>query len=685
MTTINDIANMANVSTSTVSHVVNKTRYVSPELAERVEKAIRELEHPPNFVVKKANVIPPKKTTKYILLIISNKKSNFQKQIEHKIEQNLKGSGYSLLTFSSGEEPQSTKTFFLNLLGTGTISGVILFSDEQDFFTQEVLSSQRLPAVILGDSSADFLADTIISDTADGAYKAVKHLVQNGHEHIAFIGNSGEAQSKRLQGYQKALEDYGIEYRPSYVYPALHNESKIFSALDALFSGYTTPSALFVANYSVIIPILKYIDSHNIACPNDVSIVSFNDFEWAPLLTPPITTIEQRADEFGKLATETIISRIERGEPANSPALRDSYKEWSLTTKINVRESTCGIGRGPFGEKAESPSSLTLSDAEMAEIRGKKLTAAISFHYAGKAWMELHLKGIKEIFDNLGISLIATTDAHFDPELQCKQLDSLRTLEPDIIIAMPTDNEKTSEAFLRIAASPSKLIFISIVPDGLTPGDYVTCVSVNERSHGRNMGHGLGDYMLRHGLNHLALIMHDANFYATRQRDSAAEQVINEEYPEFIICGKLLFKAEDDVYKKTLALLNRHPEIEALYVSWDGPAAKVMAALSELGRTDVCIVTGDLDHADALNMAKGGMIKMISAQCPYEQGQAIAMAAANASLEKTTPPFIGIEPISVTPDNLLKSWKRVFKEEPSPELRQTFHDNPNYIFIEGEK
>ncbi len=87
---------------------------------------------------------------------------------------------------------------------------------------------------------------------------------------------------------------------------------------------------------------------------------------------------------------------------------------------------------------------LMLSEEEIQSIRLKKAMAVISFNYAGKAWMELHLKGIRNIFDNLGISIIGTTDAHFDPQLQCRQLESLRMLEPDIFIAIPTDHKITA-------------------------------------------------------------------------------------------------------------------------------------------------------------------------------------------------------------------------------------------------
>ena len=212
-------------------------------------------------------------------------------------------------------------------------------------------------------------------------------------------------------------------------------------------------------------------------------------------------------------------------------------------------------------------------------------------------------------------------------------------------------------------------MLITNVPEGLTPRDYVSCISVNERSHGDNMGRGLGEYMVRHGLRYAGLICHgEQNFFATRQRDSAAEQVLTEEYPEVQVCGKMDFLTETEVYEKTLQLIRRYPEIQALYVSWDGPALEAMKALTELGRTDIALVTGDLDYAIALHMARGEMVKLISAQCPYEQGEAIALAAANGLLGKQVPSFIGVEPLSVNRDNLLKNWKQIFKEEPPQEL-----------------
>ena len=679
MATINDIAKMAGVSTSTVSHVVNKTRYVSPEKVEKVEKAIRELDTPPNFVLKKTLPHMPEIKEKYILMLIADKKSSFQRRVEQQIDEGLRDTGYSLITIECNSDISGMKSFFDVLLAGNMVTGIIVFPDEKDILIQRVLLDVKVPVIVLGREVRNFMADTICTDTLDGAYKATKHLINKGHERIGFLGRSRERSPKRLEGFKKALREYHIPELSEYIYPHLQKEQDIFEALDELLSGEQMPTALIVANYAVVIPFLKYIDAHNITCPTDISVVCFGSFDWAPLHTPALTTVEQDTEQYVKLTVETLLQRIANKEYANVPAYKNVYRTVMLQTKLVVRSSTCGIGRGPFGEKASSMSELVLSEAEIQNIRYKKLTAAISFHYAGKAWMELHQKGIRDIFDNLGISIIAITDAHFDPQLQCRQLDSLRMLEPDILIAIPTDNKLTADAFRKIADRGIKLILITNVPDGLRPEDYVTCVSINEHSHGQNMGHGLGEYMYQHNMKNYGLIVHGADFYATIQRDNAAKQVISEEYPVLHLCEEIRFEKEDEVYKKTKDLIKRYPEIEALYISWDGPAMEAIAALTEMGRTDVAIVTSDLDYADAMNMAKGGMIKVLSAQCPYEQGQAIALAAAKSVLNEKVPSFIGIEPISVTPDNLLKSWKKVFKEEPGQELVQAFKENPNYV------
>ena len=104
MATINDVAKMAGVSAATVSHVVNKTRYVSPELVKRVEDAIEALEFPPNFVIKKNKAAALTTSHKFVVLLASNIHNSFQLEVEKKIEQELKQKGISLISVDYGKD-----------------------------------------------------------------------------------------------------------------------------------------------------------------------------------------------------------------------------------------------------------------------------------------------------------------------------------------------------------------------------------------------------------------------------------------------------------------------------------------------------------------------------------------------------------------------------------------------------
>lgn len=680
MATIKDIARIAGVSVSTVSHVVNGTRYVSPEKVEKVEKAISELDQLPNFIVKKTGAAKKESGKKYVLILLSERHSIFQNQVKEKLEELLEKEAYLAISQAydrDGERLALIKSVFV---GSLELAGIIAFPDRGGVLSKTFFEGLNLPVVLIGNQIDQFDADTLLPDTLEGCYRAVRHLIKNGHERIVYLCESGDCKARRYEGYRKAFEDSKIALKEDLVVTNLKTEENVFEALKRVIVAEPMPTAMVIADSLPLVPVFRYLNAHHIAVPGDISVVSLDDPEWATLMRPELTCVDKQPKEFASTAVEILLKRMENGETANRQALSVSYCKETLPSLLNVRKSTCGIGRGPFGEKAESASSLVLSEEEKEKIRLKKYTAAVSFHYTGKAWMRLQEKAIKKIFDDLGISIIAVTDAHFDAELQCKQLDSIKFLKPDILISIPVDVKDTAEAFRSIADSDIKLVLITNIPDGFTQKDYISCISVNEHSHGNSMGHGLGDYMRKHGLKNAGLICHgEQNFFATKQRDSAAEQVLMEEYPEIHVCGKVNFLTEAEVYRKTLDFIKFYPEIQALYVSWDGPALEVMKALAELERTDIILVTGDLDYAIAMNMAKGGMVKMLSAQCPYEQGEAIALAAANGLLGKEVPSFIGVEPVGVNQDNLLKNWRNIFKEEPPANLCHAVKQNLDHI------
>ena len=527
--------------------------------------------------------------------------------------------------------------------------------------------------MIIGNSIPGVVCDRVSTANEEGAYKATMHLIRSGHENIAILCGSEDREfnHERIEGYKRALRDNQIPIQDQYIVNNLKGKISVKIALDKLLNDVHQPSAIFVANLDTIYHVYNYISEHEIDCPKDLSVVCFNDFSWATLINPPTTTVKQDVNQICKEAFSCIQDRIKEIQTQSE---KSEAKTILLPTQLCVRRSTSGIGRGPFGERAGDISDLVLTEEEKEECQRHTFTAAMSFHYSGKSHSLLLEEGIRNIFDKFNIQIIAVADAHFDPELQSKQLRSLELLEPDILISIPTDTEITSQAYHEIANGKTKMIFMSNIPNGFKANDYVSCISVNERSHGRNIGRGLGENLRKMHLTNVGMMKHQSEtFYATRQRDGAAEQIIVEEFPELKICDTKTFVKAEETYELTKQMLEEHPQIEGIYVSWDAPAKYVLNALTDMGREDVIVSTGDLEYNIALNLARGGMVKAISAQMPYEQGEAVATVAVKALLDEVVPSYIGVEPVYVDRYNLQKVWQKSYKEPLPEEIKQALN------------
>lgn len=664
--TINDVAREAKVSIATVSHVINKTRYVSPELIEKVESAINKTGYMTTVAKKVSSEIKRKR----ICLIVPDISSRFFTVIAKNIENQLKEKGYDLMIHTYNEDKERELTYLNNAVLERKVEGIIIAPFLLDLADLKQLIESKIPFVFIGSIIKGLEVNTVLSDNTDGVYLATSHLIKYGHEKIGlYLWMSGKTiNNEQIQGYKKALEEYGIEFNQNLI---IVNNNETDDELNDIFKRYldinNKPTAMICTNMKLTLFVLRFLSEHGLDCPKDVSVVGYDNYGFGNIFSPGLTSISQFPDRIGKTALDILFKMISGTK--EEPSIN------RVPVMLNVRESTQIISRGPFGEKSVYPDVLVLSESEIEEVRNGNYNAAISFHYSGKAWMRLIELGIRDVFNKLNIKLIATTDAHFDANLQMKQLDSLLLQEPNILISIPCDDIVTSPSYQKITKSNTKLILINNVPIGLKHDNYVTCVSINERENGYGAGKLLGLYFKNFKKVKIGLIIHGAPFFGTKQRDSAAEQAIQEEFKNIEIIAKESFIKEDRVYNVCKEMIKTNPEIQGIYVSWDGPALKAMDALSDLGREDISVVTCDLDIEVAINMAKERMIKGISAQRPYEQGVAMAYAAANAMLGKKVAPFIGVKPYLVTPKNLSKAWKDIIKEKEPDSLLEVLRQN----------
>jgi ribose transport system substrate-binding protein len=656
---IEEIAKKAGVSIATVSHVVNKTRYVSDKLTERVLTVITESEEQTGFVLRSMKALK----SSVILCLVDNLEDYFVVDILKGIRSKALENGNQVVMLNSENEGAIRK--FIRMEKP---CGIIIVSDKYDNQNMFNLKDIKIPSVkIIGSMEKQQGRGDVITDYYELAYKAACHVIKSGHESICFIDGNKESytHNRMLEGYKEALRQNELEFDPSLVIRM--DESFNRMTIEKLINQEQRPTALLSADLRSTKECLRLFAIHNIKCPDDISLVVFQDFEWSEFTQPELTTVGFDPEQIGMICVENLKNKIN--------GLNENIKDTVASCRLQVRKSTQCIFKGPLGEKAEKSEVLNLSSTEIEQIRSGSYTAAVSFHYTGIAWSRLHEKGIKDVFADLGIKLLAVTDAHFDPELQMKQHASILSMNPDVLISIPSDEIIMGQSYREIVNSGTKLVLINNVPQGFDHKDYVTCVSVNERENGQSAGRILGEYMTSNKKKKVGLLKHGAPFFATKQRDSSVEQVLNDEFPEIEIVDIADFVSIKRAYGKSYEMISNHPDIEALYVSWDAPAIEVVSALRELKREDIIIVTADLDSAAALNLAQKGPIKGLSSQRPYEQGKALALAAANALIGKEVPSFIGVNPYQITADNLLNGWQELLKEEPPDEIIDALINN----------
>ena len=498
--------------------------------------------------------------------------------------------------------------------------------------------------------------DSVEFRDREAIFKGADYLLASGHKNVLFFRESTDSTTRdeRTKGFLNALEKYNINTNDANIVDVTleKGEDDCMLAIQKALRRYR-PTAVLAGGNRITLYLMKTLRDMGIDCPGEISVVGFGDESWSELTYPPLTILRRDVKGLSAKAVGMLFEKINTGVAIS----HDCYADVELV----VRKSTKMLDNGPFGDKAAAPDSVVLTKEEKHRLKAGHYRVAISFHYTGTSWAELHEKGIREELEQFGIDVVSVMDAHFDSELQNAQLDGIRLQKPDAVIAIPADDSRTREKFQELS-KVSKLVFISNVPDGMSKNSYVSCVSVNESENGTNTGRMLGEYCKENKKKKAGFIIHGAAFYGTRVRDNAAERIIKDSYPDIDIVTIRSFGEISNAYQVAKDVITANPEIEAMYVSWDRPALLAIKALKELGREDVAVFTTDLDHGIARCMEEG-IVKGLSTQRPYEQGRAAAAVVAKSLVsEEQLPKYVGVQPYQVEPKQLRLAWKEIFHE-----------------------
>jgi DNA-binding LacI/PurR family transcriptional regulator len=204
---------------------------------------------------------------------------------------------------------------------------------------RERLARFPMPIVYL-DRRPDAERDAVLVDNETGACRAVEHLLRLGHRKIAIVtmGREVSTHASRFEGYRRALADFGVAVRDDYVQRVPATFSDAYSATLQLLGLEDPPSALFATNGRLTTGAMSAIQSRKLRCPEDVSVIGFDAFEWQTVFRPRLTVVDQPAHVMGRKAAELLVERV-------TGLYEGPARRIVLNTELIVRES-CGVYRG---------------------------------------------------------------------------------------------------------------------------------------------------------------------------------------------------------------------------------------------------------------------------------------------------------------------------------------------------
>jgi LacI family transcriptional regulator len=335
MPTIKDVARQVGVSTATVSHVINNTRFVSEGLKQKILQTIRELNYQPNAIARSL----VKRKTHTIGIIISDILNPFYTAIVRGVEDVTYKSGYNVVLCNTDEDPEK-EILYIQILMEKRIDGLVISTAFQDGGHPLLSQLKGIPLVAVVRKIKNLASDAVLGDNSGGVYQAIDHLIRLGHREIGIIsGPTGlSSGAERLAGYRKALEGHRIPIEEDWIKIGDFKRESGYSLTKELFKLSPFPTALFVANNQMTIGALQALTELKIRIPEDISFVSFDDMEWYSFLNPPLTTVEHSPYLLGKTAGEVLLQRI--GHKRKNP------KRVLIPSHLIVRKSTARVSKG---------------------------------------------------------------------------------------------------------------------------------------------------------------------------------------------------------------------------------------------------------------------------------------------------------------------------------------------------
>jgi LacI family transcriptional regulator len=308
MTTIKEVAARANVSSATVSHVINGTRFVSDQVREQVLKAMDELGYRPNALARSLR----SGFTHTLGLILPDSANPFFAEVGRSIESAAFEAGYSVFLCNTENDPQK-ESLYVDVLTNKQVDGIIFVATGERGESLGKLLEMDVPVVVMDRHFPGLDMDVVLVDNYQGGYMAAHYLLALGHRRIACIAGPSNINpsAQRVAGFRDALKEMGLAERPEYMQHGDFHPDTGWEAARRMLTLPEPPTAIFACNDLMAMGVLRAAGELGLRTPENLSVIGYDDIDLASYTIPPLTTIQQPKNEMGQAALQFLLNRIQ--------------------------------------------------------------------------------------------------------------------------------------------------------------------------------------------------------------------------------------------------------------------------------------------------------------------------------------------------------------------------------------
>ncbi|MGI6162197.1 MAG: LacI family DNA-binding transcriptional regulator [Christensenellales bacterium] len=331
--TIQDVADLANVSTATVSIVINNTRPVGKDIRRRVLDAIKELHYTPNRIARGLRM----KSTKTIGIVIADIGLPHFTTFVRACEDTAYKYGYNIILCNTDEDPVK-ETRYINVLAQSQIDGIILSPTCKNPEQIEEVIASGIPIVLFDRCIRELNTNYVGYDNFGASYQATMHLIDQGYHDICMLYSLVwlTAVQDRIDGCLAALEKRGIPLSPQNMieFPVLCSCDEFIEVLHDKLAGRPHPTGMIALESKFSAYTVNYMNTYDIKCPESVGLIGIGDFDLYIHARTFISTVEIPTYKMGEQAVSMLISTITDKSPCSQRVVFD--------TELAPRQSTNG-------------------------------------------------------------------------------------------------------------------------------------------------------------------------------------------------------------------------------------------------------------------------------------------------------------------------------------------------------